>query len=117
MWWRGRYWRVTEEQWQRLAAGFQTYDLLDAVDSFDKVRYVLADEEDGGPPEIRRDLLKLHALGMAVVNEGDSSKSRQLFELADDLSLEITDLVAKLESVQEVLDRLLEFAPQEDDED
>jgi hypothetical protein len=45
----------------------------------------LNDNEDGGPPQLRTILLKLHQLAMAVFNEGSRSQVADLFEFAIDL--------------------------------
>ena len=64
---------MRQEDWQRLYDGFETRDLLDAVDHIDEVRQAIGDEEDGRPPEPRSDLLKLHGLAMDLVNRCLSS--------------------------------------------
>ena len=38
---------MKQEDWQRLYEGFETRDLLDAVDHIDEVRQSIGDEEDG----------------------------------------------------------------------
>ncbi len=41
---------------------FDSWDLLSTIDLLDSIRYALADKEDMGPPQVRRDLLELHQL-------------------------------------------------------
>ncbi|NJK44873.1 MAG: hypothetical protein HC933_11810 [Pleurocapsa sp. SU_196_0] len=61
--------------------GFDTHQLLDALD---EVRGDLADSDHLEPPQIRTDLLKLHALAMDVVHHGHRAQAGALFELAHD---------------------------------
>ena len=61
---------MTEEEWQHLYENFETTALLSAVDAVDCLRDDLNDGEGCRPPELSTDLLKLHELAMAVVNNG-----------------------------------------------
>ena len=108
---------MRKEDWQRLYDGFETRDLLDAVDHIDEVRQTIGDEEDGRLPELRSDLLKLHGLAMDVVNKGFISGADEMFNLADELSLQVSGLTSALEKVQEFLDQLLDFRPYDMDDD
>jgi len=67
--------RITDEEWEKWSPeNFETHSLLRAVDAVDELR---ADLNDGGyatPPQLRPDLLKLHQLAMAVINEGSRSQ-------------------------------------------
>jgi|GEM_PF-5041193 len=94
---------------ERLMNHYDTYSLLLAVDALDDVRGWVGDTEEGGPPQVRHDLLRLHELALGVIHEGSYSKSEKMAELAMDLSLEIHQLLTRLEAVQEPLDRLLEL--------
>lgn len=60
----------------RTPENFDTTTLLRAVDAVDELRDDLNDGEDGSPPQLRTDLLKLHQLAMAVFNEGAQPGSR-----------------------------------------
>jgi hypothetical protein len=51
---------MTKAEWERLYNGFETRSLLDAVDAIDDLRSLLGNDEDGGPSELRTDLLRLH---------------------------------------------------------
>ena len=62
--------RITDEEWDKLSPeNFETHSLLRAVDAMDELRDDLNDGEDAAPPQLRTDLLKLHQLAMAVINE------------------------------------------------
>lgn len=108
---------MNKSQWHKLYQGFQTYDLLYAVDNIDELRRDFDDDDSGRPPELRTDLLKLHVLSMAVVQEGQLSQAETMFDLADDLSLEVHQLLEKLESVRDTLDKLLSFRPEDEADD
>ena len=59
-----------EETLERLRDEFDTTKLLVAVDELDHIRNVVADGDNLEPPEVRDQLLKLHGIAMAVINEG-----------------------------------------------
>lgn len=102
---------MNERDWQRLTEGYETHQLLDAVDALDEVRGVLGDDENGGPPRLRTDLLHLHGLAMDVMGEGFVSRAAGMFDLADDLSLEVSGVLEALERVLNALERLVELRP------
>ena len=77
---------MIERDWQRLTEQYETHRLPDAVDALDEVRGFLCDDEHGGPPPLRTNLLRLHGLAMDVVGEGLVSEAAQMFDLADDLA-------------------------------
>lgn len=55
---------ITDDDWNELTPeSFDTTALLRAVDAVDELRR-LSDNADGGPPQLRTDLLKLHQLAM-----------------------------------------------------
>jgi hypothetical protein len=54
---------ITDEEWDELVPeSFDTTALLRAVNAVDVLREDLNDREDGGPPQLRTDLLLLHQL-------------------------------------------------------
>ncbi|WP_232915460.1 hypothetical protein [Pseudomonas monteilii] len=57
------------------------------------------DSNDGGPPQLRTDLLKLHQPAMAVFNEGSRSQVADLFEFAVDLEDQVHRLMTPPEQV------------------
>jgi hypothetical protein len=86
--------RITDEEWDKLSPeNFETHSLLRAVDAVDELRDDLNDGEYATPPQLRTDLLKLHQLAMAVINEGSrrwygwtnalSERQRQAFAQRD----------------------------------
>lgn len=88
---------------------FDTTTLLRAVDAVDELRGNLNDGEDGSPPQLRTDLLKLHQLAMAVFNEGSRSQVADLFEFAVDLEDQVFSMMNAPEQVQETLSQLIEL--------
>lgn len=104
---------ITDDEWDELVPeSFDTSALLRAVDAVDVLREDLNDSEDGGPPQLRSDLLKLHQLAMAVFNEGSRSQVADLFEFAVDLEDQVHGLMTSLEQVQETLSRLTVLYPE-----
>lgn len=62
--------RIADDEWDKLSPeNFETHSLLCAVDAVDELRDDLNDGEHATPPQLRTDLLKLHQLAMAVINE------------------------------------------------
>ena len=104
--------RITDEEWDKLSPEtFETHSLLRAVDAMDELRDDLNDGEDAAPPQLRTDLLKLHQLAMAVINEGSRSQVADLFELAGDLDEQVSYMMTKLEEIQDTLSRLTALYP------
>ena len=105
--------KITDEDWEQLSdADFDTSALFNAVDSLDKMRSNLNAGEEDQPPALRTDLLRLHTLASAVLNDGVRSKVPQLFELAGDIEDQVQDLASLLEQVQETLDQLTTLVPE-----
>ncbi len=101
---------MTEAEWENLYENFDTTWLLSAVDHVDKLRGHLAD--DGlKPPDIRIDLLRLHQLAMAVVNNRQTGKAQKFFDLAYELESQVFDMLESLEYVYEKLGELTELSP------
>jgi hypothetical protein len=74
---------IIDEEWNQLAPeNFDTTALLGTVEAVDAMRSHLNNGEDGSPPKLRTDLLKLHQLAMAVINRGARSQVAELFDLA-----------------------------------
>ena len=104
--------RITDEEWDKLSPeSFETHSLLRAVDAVDELRDDLNDGEYATPPQLRTDLLKLHQLAMAVINEGSRSQVANLFELAGDLHEQISYMTNKLEEIQDTLSQLTALYP------
>ena len=71
----------------------------------------LNDGEYATPPQLRTNLLKLHQLAIAVINEGSRSQIPDLFELAGDLDEQVSYMMTKLEEIQETLSRSTALYP------
>lgn len=104
---------MTDEQWQHLHENFETADLLRAVDAVDELRGDLRDDEAGRPPELRTSLLLLHGLALDVVRGGWHSRAQEMFNLADDLSLQVSQMMIRLEQIQETLETSVDLAPEQ----
>jgi hypothetical protein len=105
--------KITDGEWDELSPeNFDTTVLLRAVDAVDELRSDLNDSEDGAPPQLRDDLLKLHQLAMAVINQGSRSQVADLFDLAVDLEDQVLGMMTALEQVQETLSQLSALYPE-----
>ncbi len=101
---------MTDDEWQALQDGFDTRQLLDAVDDVDTLRSILAD--DGlQPPEFRTRLLKLHGLAMAVVNDESQHRAAEMFDLALELEDETADLLEAVTRLHDTLSTLTALRP------
>lgn len=103
---------MTEQEWQHLHENFETTDLLSAVDAVDVLRDDLNDGEGCRPPELRTNLLKLHQLAMAVVNNGSRHQATEMFDLAMDLDEQVRHMMSQLEQVQDTLEKLVALYPE-----
>ena len=100
------------EEWQHLYENFETTELLSAVDAVDCLRDDLNDGEGCRPPELRTNLLKLHELAMAVVNNGSRSQASKMFDLAMNLDEQVGHMMNELEQVQDTLAKLVALYPE-----
>jgi hypothetical protein len=103
---------MTEEEWQHLYENFETTALLSAVDAVDCLRDDLNDGEGCRPPELRTDLLKLHELAMAVVNNGARGQASKMFDFGDELGRAGQPHMNELEPVQDTLAKLVALYPE-----
>ncbi len=103
---------MTDEEWQHLYENFETTELLSAVDAVDSLRDDLNDGECFRPPELRTNLLKLHELAMAVVNNGSRSQASKMFDLAMNLDEQVSHMMNELEQVQDTLAKLVALYPE-----
>lgn len=104
--------RITDKEWNELYDSFETTKLLSAVDAVDVIREGLSDDENGCPPQLRTDLLRLHQLAMAVFNEGSRSQVEDLFNMAVELDVQVFDIMTALEQVQATLSELTALYPE-----
>ena len=104
--------RVTDEEWQVIYKGFNTSWFLDAVDRIDETRHYLGYGGRSNPPQIRTDFLKLHQLAKNVVNKGLIDEAQKLFDLAEDLEIQVFNIMEALEPIQHMLNKLSELYPE-----
>ena len=84
--------------------------LLYAVDALDKVRYIVGDEDDFKPPEIRRQLLKIHKLALKQLGEGltlTDEEVEELSDLIDEVDMTVFDMIEQLRKIREALRPLM----------
>ena len=105
--------KITKEEWEKIYENFDSHEILEAVDHIDHARSYLSDGGNLRPPEIRTELLKMHSTAMNIVRHGNKDKEtlREFFDTANDLSMQLYDLIEELEKVQKILDNLLEQYP------
>jgi len=81
-------------------------EILNAVDALDAVRYVIADDDDFKPPEIRRQLIRIHKLALKQLGEGLTLNDNEVGELAnlvDEVDMTVFDMIEQLEKIKEAL--------------
>jgi hypothetical protein len=68
---------ITDAEWNELTpSNFETAALLCAGDAVDEMRGDLNDGDDGRPPQLRTDLLKLHRLAMNSLEQVQDTLSQ-----------------------------------------
>ncbi len=104
---------ITDEEWEKLSPeNFETAALLRAVDVVDDLRNHLNDGEDCGAPRLRTDMLRLHQLAVAVINEGARSQFAELFDFVGELEDQVRGMTTLLEQVQETFSQLTMLYPE-----
>lgn len=104
--------KMTDDEWQNLYDNFETHWLLDAVKRIDVARQHLGDGENLEPPQIRTDLWQLHQLSMAVVNQNRRDKALDFFDMANDLEMQVSDIIDELKVVHDTLIKLTDLYPE-----
>ena len=102
----------TEEEMRRLYEGFEPHDLLDAVDLLDEMRSRFQGPGTDAPSELSIDVLKLHGLAIAVVNNGAASKTQAMFDLANHVQDEIASMRESIGKIEKTLNRLMDLYPE-----
>jgi hypothetical protein len=90
----------------KLWQDYDTMEILHAVDALDAVRYVIADDDDFRPPEIRRQLIRIHKLALKQLGEGltlDDKEVAELANLVDEINTVVSDMIEQLEKIKEAL--------------
>lgn len=103
---------MSDAEWQHLYENFETADLLAAVDAVDSLRDDLNDRDHDAPPAIRDDLLKLHQLAMAVVNNGARDQAHEFFDLAGALDDQVSGMMESLEQIRDTLAQIMQLYPE-----
>lgn len=105
--------KITDKEWSKInPEAFDTTTLLGAVNAVDAMRGELNDGEDGRPPELRTNLLKLHQLAMSVFNRGARSQVAEMFDLAVDVEDQVLGLMDSLEQIVKTLSQLTDLYPE-----
>ncbi|MBR8839128.1 MAG: hypothetical protein DSM106950_35295 [Stigonema ocellatum SAG 48.90 = DSM 106950] len=106
---------MSSKKLDELQQNFDTTQILAAVDTIDEIRSRIC-EPDG----IRLELLNLHSMAHTMIN-GDSTMNAPtgtcIWEVAQELDLEIADFATKLDEIAAMLGKLGELTPDEEDED
>ena len=101
---------MTDDEWRALQAGFDTRQLLAALDDMDTLRAALSGN-GLKPPEIRDQLLRLHGLAVKVVNEGSQRQAAELFDLASKLEDEAFDMLEAVIRLHKTFEALTALRP------
>lgn len=105
---------ITEAEWQTLEEGLDTVAILGALDVLDQLRTELANPNpgEGGLSVIRDDLPKLHRLAQMARTSGTSANVNELFDLAQDLELQIGEWAEALGAIQATLSAVTALYPE-----
>jgi hypothetical protein len=104
-----RYGLVDAKNLRQLRQGFDTTQILQAVDGLDQVRQNLC--ETG---QLRADLLHLHGMAHDLINDAGSPSSYPaiaIWELAEDVAEELEEYVTALREGAKAAVRLTRLAP------
>ena len=106
------YGTLNSKKLEELQQNFDTTKILAAVDTIDEIRDRIC-EPDG----IRQDLLDLHSMAHTIIN-GDSTinvpRGTRIWEVAQELELEIDEFATKLSEIANLLAKLGELVPDDD---
>lgn len=103
---------ITEAEWQTLEEGLDTVAILGAVDALDQLRTEVGNPGEGGLSAIRDSLLQLHRLAQVARTSGTSDKVSDLFDLAQDLELQIGEWAEALGAIQATLSAVTALYPE-----
>jgi hypothetical protein len=103
--------KITDVEHQNLHEQFETAGLLDAISLIDDMRGYLGESRHLAPLQVQTNLSKLHQLALEVIEDGQTEKTPELFDLASELEMQMDDMREALESVQETLTQLMALCP------
>ena len=110
-----RYGPIDAEAPETLQQEFDTYRLLEAVDTIDRLRARICE-----PDAMRQDLLTLHGMAHALINGGDpggATAPEPIWEVAEELAFELSDFIDGLQAALDTVEALTELAPDPDEDD
>jgi len=91
---------ITQEDYDELCDSFDTMDLLDAI------RHI------GDTRDLRESMDELHTTAMAVINQGAMTQTEDMFDQAEEIDDQLTELIASLERAQRIIQSLTESCPE-----
>ena len=98
--------KLDEEGVEELLESYNTMEILDAVEALDEIRYVIADDYDLKPPEIRYQLLKIHKLAFKQLGEEftlDNEEVEELVKLINEVDTAVQNMISRLVMIHKVL--------------
>ena len=98
--------KLDEEGVEELLESYNTMEILDAVEALDEIRYVIADDYDLKPPEIRYQLLKIHKLAFKQLGEEftlDDEEVAELVKLINEVDTAVQNMISRLVMIHNVL--------------
>ena len=108
------YGPVDAKVFRRLQDSFETMKVLYALDAIDQIRYDICE-----PDQMRESFLQLHQMVHHLFNgspPGGRIEHESVWELADELSITLSGYIEALEPIIELLDKLVDLAPDPDEE-
>ena len=108
------YRTVDAKAFERLQDAFNTMKVLYALDVIDAMRGGICE-----PDQMRDDLLQLHQMVHHLFNgspPGGRIGHESVWELAEELSSALSGYIEALEPIVEMLDQLVDLAPDPDEE-
>jgi hypothetical protein len=106
-----RYGSVDSAALERLRESFNTRKILDPVNKVDNIRYRIDD--------LRDELLKLHTMAHELINGAGSvgpPPEYPIWELAEEISIAISEWPEDLEAVRDTVDQLVSLTPDPDED-
>lgn len=105
--------QMSQKTLAKLQRKFESWDLLDAVDELDKIRYLTADVEEFFQPQVRLDLMKLHDMTFKLINHGDTSWSEDedFWELAFEIEDTVRPIYEGAKKLLSIIHWLTSLAP------